>query len=149
MFRVVVATYLMLAQLTAPLLCCCWTTRLASSASHLAAQLEQSPPASHTCCSHHAPVESKCSPGVPQSPERSNCPCPREAAQNAAVLTPDGEFSRLLQYRHLAQELVGHAHLPMEACLISGVPSVVPTDHPALSYPSAAEMLRAMHFLRC
>jgi hypothetical protein len=92
-------------------------------------------------------MESKSIPGTPYSPDRTKCPCPREAAQIAAVLTPDGEFSRLLQHQH--QDLVIHAHPPTEACLISGGPSVVPTDHQALPYLSADETLRAMHFLRC
>src|SRR6516165_2249713 len=117
MFRVVVATYLMLAQLAAPLLCCCWTTRHASAASHLAAQPEQSPPASHTCCSHHLPTGGKSIPGTPQSPERSKCPCPHNTDRNAAVLTPDGESLRLLQQRYLAQDLVTYTHLPLESCL--------------------------------
>jgi hypothetical protein len=153
MVRIAVVTYLMMAQVAGSLVCCCTMACPAASPGHLAeARAHLSPPADPPCCCHKDKGEQR---GIPDSPVKSNpggrgCPCQRDPAKNAAVLSLDSGTGKPFQQRQLWQEAVDVLAFWPPACPHTSdarLPAVCEAN--ALPFLTTGDILRALHILRC
>jgi hypothetical protein len=147
MFRVAVATYLMLVQFAGPLLCCCSTPRAAPSAAQ--APAAQPSPSGHSCCGSHATkADRQHAPAGPQPCERRDCPCQQGSDRLAVLPAQAAEAVKQLQQRDVAPVLLAPSALSVDGCPLPGAlqASEAPRAFPFLT---ADDILRALHILRC
>jgi hypothetical protein len=151
MFRIAVATYLMMAQAAGSLLCCCTASRLAALPSlPAAATAGQSAPNLPTCCHKTSAGERRLpqkSPGKPQ-PGRPGCPCQQDDPGKSAI-TLGTEAGKHLQQRPLSHAPVGVLSCFVPDCplLTAGSPRFHGTS--VLPFLTTDDILHALHILRC
>jgi hypothetical protein len=148
MFRVAAATYLMLAQLAGPLLCCCSLLRAAPPVAPAPSSDQPAPVGSSCCGGHVARPAQKDAPQRPQPPDRRDCPCQQGPSRTTPYLSDQPEALKLLSERpegllYLASPILSSPCRVGQAAFLS---------HPegmALPFLSADDILRAHHILRC
>jgi hypothetical protein len=142
MLRIALATYLMVATVAAPCLCCCQAARLRTL-------LAPAAPATSPCCCEHGekPRQERC-PEVPH-PGRPNCPCQDCPARTGIALPPTSETAR----QSAAQPFEGPADIPparaIDTALPIGLSSCTSEDRPVLPFLTADDILHILHILRC
>ena len=149
MVRLGLVTYLVLATLAGPWLCCCTATHLGGRLNALPGRAETSPAASR-CCGHHAGghQHQEHRKKAPQERHSPDCPCRQDSSQ--AVALAESESVKQLQARQFCDDLERTLILPgAEACLDLGKVAQRPEDGQVLPFLTAQDVLFGLHILRC
>ena len=145
MFRVAVATVLMLLQLAGPLACCCVSGHLTATLSRSSDTLgSHKAKATPSCCGHRAPAEqNQPAPADHRPNERPSCPC-CEHSSKVAIVPADTEAPQL-QLNPLSSALPADT-----ADRLPALPDYrSAAEHVLLPFVTADDLLRSLHILRC
>jgi hypothetical protein len=146
MTRVVVAAYLMFAQLAGPLLCCCTLLRAGPPAA--ATRASGPAPSQCPCCCDHEPSPApEDAPARPQPTERRDCPCQQGPSRTPFLSDQPEPLKPLLERPEGLIYLAPPALF--SACCVGQAAFLSPPEGMALPFLSADDLLRALHILRC
>jgi hypothetical protein len=152
MYRVVLATGLMVVQLAAPLLCCCRFAHQATASTPVAATTLADPPVKSCCAHHRSDVASKLADPHASNPRPasvpSDCPCRQETKRPILSLTP--EAVKVADGRSLSPILsAAWSGAATSAMPLTGLPCLAIDHRVSMPFLSADDLLCSHHLLRC
>jgi len=150
MFRILVATYLMIVAVVGPAACCCTLTRLLT---RFLPTTSCAPSSAPSCC-QHLPAGKDSMDDTDQEipsdlPGKSNCPC-KESGQGEVVVLPTAQDQARESLARLSSALLTfYLALPIDSVLDWTAASAVYRQGVSDPPLSTDDLLYVFHILRC